>query len=422
MLDRVVDGKGGMIKMALAIAVGGIVLVAATATTAFAAPKTNRVSVSYVLPKNPAHQPIYERLKERRTLERLQEFLSPFRLPRTLKISLAGCDGEADAYYRDDAITICYEYIDELWKNMPAETTAAGIAPIDTVIGPLFDTFLHEFAHALFEMFNVPVLGREEDAADQVAAYIYLHLGKAEARRLIMGTAYAYKAEAERAVAPPSLKEFSDAHGTPAQRAYNVLCIAYGADPKLFGDFVTKGYLPKKRAETCDDEYEQVEDAFNALFRPHIDRALAKKSWTRAGYPQQPRGRSAGPAHPGRFRRSNAVPTNEGYFGSDLPRCPLSRRRRAQEPAGPERGHRAGERNPNRAFRRSGAGTAQLRHRPGADEPAVLAGRSGHDAHRHHDRVSGDQQRRSAWFVGVLVLMVYLIFAMTLYLLPPRLK
>jgi Ca2+:H+ antiporter len=27
---------------------------------------------------------------------------------------------------------------------------------------------------------------------------------------------------------------------------------------------------------------------------------------------------------------------------------------------------------------------------------------------------------RSAWFIGVLVLMVYLIFAMTLYLLPPR--
>jgi len=27
---------------------------------------------------------------------------------------------------------------------------------------------------------------------------------------------------------------------------------------------------------------------------------------------------------------------------------------------------------------------------------------------------------RSAWFAGVLVLMVYLIFAMTLYILPPR--
>ena len=29
---------------------------------------------------------------------------------------------------------------------------------------------------------------------------------------------------------------------------------------------------------------------------------------------------------------------------------------------------------------------------------------------------------RAAWFVGVLVLMVYLVFAMTLYLLPPRVQ
>jgi len=29
---------------------------------------------------------------------------------------------------------------------------------------------------------------------------------------------------------------------------------------------------------------------------------------------------------------------------------------------------------------------------------------------------------RSAWFVGVLVLMVYLIFAMTLYVLPPAMQ
>jgi Ca2+:H+ antiporter len=29
---------------------------------------------------------------------------------------------------------------------------------------------------------------------------------------------------------------------------------------------------------------------------------------------------------------------------------------------------------------------------------------------------------RSAWFVGVLALMVYMIFAITLYLLPPRIQ
>jgi hypothetical protein len=73
-------------KTAVALAVAGMVLVTATATTAFAASKSNRVSVTYVPPKDPAHQVIYERLKEHRALERLQKFLSPFRLPRTLKV------------------------------------------------------------------------------------------------------------------------------------------------------------------------------------------------------------------------------------------------------------------------------------------------------------------------------------------------
>jgi hypothetical protein len=58
-------------KAALALAVAGMVLVPAAATTAFAAPKTSRVSISYVPPKNPAHQRIYEHLKERRVLEKL---------------------------------------------------------------------------------------------------------------------------------------------------------------------------------------------------------------------------------------------------------------------------------------------------------------------------------------------------------------
>ena len=272
-------------KSALALVLAGVLLLNVTAMTALAASKTQRVSIRYVPPKNPTHQKIYKELKERRVLEKLQELLSPFRLPRTLKISLVGCDGEDDAYYGDDAITICYEYGEKLWKNMPAKTTPAGIAPMDTVIGPFVDTSLHEFAHALFDMLNLPVLGRVEDAADQVAAYIYLQLGEAEARRLVMGTAYAYSTDAKSADAPLTPKEFAEdfaeVHGMPQQRAYNLLCIAYGADTKLFGDFVTKGYLPEERADLCEEEYEQVQDAYEELITPHVDSALAKKMFNR---------------------------------------------------------------------------------------------------------------------------------------------
>ena len=254
-------------------------------TAQAAAGRANRVTVSYVPPKNAAHQPIYEQLKEVSFLEKLQQFLAPFRLPRALLVKVEGCDGDANAFYENDVITVCYEYIEDLRKTMPAETTAAGVAPIDALVGPLFDTSLHEFAHALFEMLRLPVLGREEDAADQVSAYLMLQLGKVEVRRLIGGVAYAYKTEAEAATKPPTMTHFADVHGTPAQRFYNVLCIAYGADKQLFGDIVEKGYLPKDRAEDCKDEYQQVAYAYEKLIGPHVDRGRAKKvfnkSWLR---------------------------------------------------------------------------------------------------------------------------------------------
>jgi hypothetical protein len=73
------------------------------------------------------------------------------------------------------------------------------------------------------------------------------------------------------------MTRFANAHGTPAQRMYNLLCIAYGADARLFADVVEKGYLPKDRAEDCEDEYGQVGRAFTRLIGPHIDRARAKR-------------------------------------------------------------------------------------------------------------------------------------------------
>jgi hypothetical protein len=286
-------------RIAFGSALVGLLSITAMAMAAVGGSKTNQVTFSYEPPENPAHQALYKELRDLRVLERLQEFLSPVRLPRTLKFSMAGCDGEDDAFYWNDAITICYELVERLYANMPAKRTLAGIEPIDTVIGPFFDTALHEFAHALFDLLNIPVLGREEDAADQVGAYIYLQLADSEARRLVMGAAYGFFVDARSDDAPRTREEFSgdfaEEHGMPEQRAYNLLCMAYGADKELFGDLVSKGHLPRERAESCIDDYEQVLDAVEILIRPHVDRALAEKTlgrnWIRKTTRQEPRGR-----------------------------------------------------------------------------------------------------------------------------------
>jgi hypothetical protein len=66
-------------------------------------------------------------------------------------------------------------------------------------------------------------------------------------------------------------------HGLPAQRFYNLLCMAYGANPELFKDIVEDKYLPKERAANCAREYQQVRYAFQKLIVPHVDKELAAK-------------------------------------------------------------------------------------------------------------------------------------------------
>jgi hypothetical protein len=256
-------------------------LLAATAVQAQPA-KPNRIDIQYVPPKSADHQQIYDLLRQQKALEKLRELLSPLRLPRRLLLKTEGCEGISNAWYDGESVTVCYEYLDDLWKNVPQQTTPGGVAPIDALIGPVADVFLHEAGHAVFDILKVPLFGREEDAADQFSIYIMLRFPKDEARRLILGNAFQYKGDLKSPEVTISVKKFADAHGTPSQRFFNVLCVAYGADPELFKDFVSSGALPQDRAEGCEDEYQQVAYAFGRLIRPHVDQKLARKlhrSW-----------------------------------------------------------------------------------------------------------------------------------------------
>jgi hypothetical protein len=197
-----------------------------------------------------------------------------------LKLEVKGCDGESNAWYEDGVVTVCYEYLVDMWRSANSSKRPDHIAREDAFVGPFIDVFLHEASHAMFDLLKVPVLGREEDAADQVAAYVVLQLPKEQKRRLILGNAYSYASELKVRSARDLTKRrfdvgrhitFADEHGTPAQRLYNLLCVAYGSDARLFADVVEKGYLPKERAEGCPDEYKQIDFAYRRLISPNVD-------------------------------------------------------------------------------------------------------------------------------------------------------
>jgi hypothetical protein len=275
-----------MHRIVTILTAAGLVLAApadAQVRKAGAAPRAqpNRIDINYVEPKSGDHQPLYKLLKERQALEKIRDLLSPLRLPHRLLLETREC-GFPNALSNEDSVIVCYEFIEDIRKNAAETTTPAGIAPIDTLIGPLLDVFLHEAGHAVFAMLKIPLFGREEDAADQFSTYIMLKFDKEEARRLVLGSAYQYKSDLSSPTVTIKQQHFANEHGTSAQRFYNLLCTAYGADPKLFADVVEKGFLPEDRAVICKREYIQLTHAFETLIGPHIDRRLARKlhkSW-----------------------------------------------------------------------------------------------------------------------------------------------
>ena len=157
----------------------------------------------------------------------------------------------------------------------------------DAALGQFIYVVAHEMGHALFDSLNVPLLGRPEDAADEFWTYMMLSFGKQDARRLIHGAAYGYKGYVRNPKVTVPLQAFSDAHGAPMQRFYNLLCIAYGADQEAFSDLVDhqhlsetralfQGHLPEGRARGCRIEFGELNFAFQHLIKPHVDQQLAK--------------------------------------------------------------------------------------------------------------------------------------------------
>jgi hypothetical protein len=154
----------------------------------------------------------------------------------------------------------------------PVDNLPSGMTRQDAIVGPFVQVVFHELGHAVFDILQVPVIGREEDAADAFAGFIMLQFGKDVARRTLPGAAYFWQAGST----DWSKVEFADVHGNPVQRSYNYLCMAYGAFPEEFQNVVDKGLLPKSRADHCSHEFEVLKVAFTKTIYPFIDQDMLK--------------------------------------------------------------------------------------------------------------------------------------------------
>jgi Putative metallopeptidase len=272
------------------------------------------LQIEYKEPTNPLHRPIYDRLKHRAVLEQYREFMSPLRFRRSLTVALQGCNGVINAFHQSGKITYCYEFLAETHRQVAATNVLPGFRREDAIVAGFVSTLLHETGHAIFYLFDVPIFGREEDAADAIAAYVALQFGPTTARRILTGTAFVWRAAelTRHQNGNRRFEDYADEHGTDAQRFFNTLCIATGSDivnrSNVFSDFVP--LLPERRRSQCGKEYLHVKNSFARFVLPHVDQSLMKKvqsmQWLRSDdgseiNPPGPLGprSSPGPSSPG---------------------------------------------------------------------------------------------------------------------------
>ncbi len=98
------------------------------------------------------------------------------------------------------------------------------------VVGNMLFVLLHETGHALVTEMELPVLGRDEDAADAFAVVTMLKVGTAMSHRVLVEAAKAWFLTDLRDKKEGDKPELYDAHGLNEQRAYQIVCLMVGSN------------------------------------------------------------------------------------------------------------------------------------------------------------------------------------------------
>lgn len=213
-------------------------------------------------------------IQQDQLLEDLAESINQsLKLPFDIPLIGTQCDTPNAFWSPDDkTVTICYE---DAADALDIYTKAGDADPSASAINSEIATFYHETGHMVIDLYDLPTTGREEDVADQLAAYILLSPGPDG--KLDPGSVQAVKDFAREFEGYSEQKggeidegQLADVHSLDRARMYNLECWVYGADPVGNADLVNDGLLPEDRASGCEDEYQKLSSSWDALLGPYL--------------------------------------------------------------------------------------------------------------------------------------------------------
>jgi hypothetical protein len=196
---------------------------------------------------------------------------SEIQLPRDVTLSLQDC-GQANAFYSKDdrQIVLC----NELMKTNYERFKKANYGDEESLQLALYVNIFflyHEAGHLLISELDLPIVGREEDVADQFSAFFILSnfdtsQDKSTSGKILLSAAELFKINSKN----PTKGDYIDEHGLNPQRFYNLVCMLYGKHPEAYQDLISSLNYPEERAARCQQESELMFNSWQRLLEPYL--------------------------------------------------------------------------------------------------------------------------------------------------------
>lgn len=222
--------------------------------------------LAYLAPQDQAEREVQSRLQQSRLLEdTLANLNQHFVLNETLIIEIGSADGPL---FDPESlrIQVPYGFVLEVQRRFEEGENSGGLSPEDAALDALLHSLLHEVAHALVALHELPVVGREEDAADSLAVILLIELFE-EGREISITAAELFDLESQDREL--SEEDFWDEHSLDAQRYYSTLCLVYGSSPTDYQELPEQLGFSSERAENCESDYQIASENWWTLLAPH---------------------------------------------------------------------------------------------------------------------------------------------------------
>ena len=246
-----------------------LLLITSAFLTSAIAHAENDVRVEYAKPVGAIETAINKELNTSNAVGSVTTFIDDyFQLPEPLVFFIGGEEGPLyDG--AENRILIPYSFVTEIKERFTqASYKETGVTAEEATNDALMHTLFHEFAHAAIVMYELPVLGKEEDAADALATILLIEFFD-DGQEIALSAADLFDLESDDRDTLGD-EDFWDEHSLDDQRYFSTLCHVYGSDPEQYAAILEDGALSEERAELCIEEYEYTTQSWFKVLEPYI--------------------------------------------------------------------------------------------------------------------------------------------------------